>query len=73
MERLRQRGHKVDHNAMDNECSSDFKRVITEDWKATFQLVHPDMHCRNISERAIHMFKAHFLEIITGIDSDFLR
>ena len=60
MERLRQRGHKF--------CSANFKRVITEDWKAALQLVPPNMHCLNIAERAIYTFKAHFLVILSGID-----
>ena len=73
MERFRQRGHKVDHHVMDNECSADFKRVITEYWKATFQLFLPDMNRRNIDERAICTFKANFLAILAGVDSAFLR
>ena len=73
MERLSHRSHKVDNNVMDNEYIADFKRVITEDWKSTFQLVPPDKHCRNIAKRAIHTFKVHFLAILAGVDSDFLR
>ena len=57
---------------MDNECSAKFKQIITEDWKATFQLFPPDIHCRNITECAIRTFKAHFLEILAGVDSAFL-
>ena len=53
MERLRQRGHKVDHNIIENECSADFKRVINENWKATLKIILPDMHRRNIAKRAI--------------------
>ena len=58
---------------MDNECSAEFKRVITEEWKATFQLVPPDMHSRNIAEPVIRTFKAHFLAILAGVDSTFPR
>ena len=56
---------------MDNVCSADFKRIITEYWKSNFQLVPPNMHLRNISKRTIHTFKAHFLEILAGFDSAF--
>ena len=73
MERLRQRGHKVYHHIMDIEFSADFKQVITEHWKATVQLFPPDMHRRKISERTICTFKAHFLAILSGVDSDFPR
>ena len=71
MERLRQRGHKVNHQVMDNKCSSNFKRFITEDRKANFHLVLPDMHLRNITKRDIQTFKAQFLAILAGVDSAF--
>ena len=71
MERLSQSGHKVDHHTMDNKCSADFKRVITEYWKATFQFFPPDMHLRHIAKRAIRAFKAYFLAILAGVDSAF--
>ena len=56
---------------MDNKFSANFKRFITEDWKDTFHLVLPHMNCRNIAERAICTFKAHFLAILSGVDSAF--
>ena len=42
-----------------------------KDWGASYQLVPPNVHRRNISERAIQTFKAHFLEILAGVDPDF--
>eukprot|EP00956_Cyclotella_meneghiniana_P023402 scaffold45578_cov41-Cyclotella_meneghiniana.AAC.1 len=71
MERLKARGHTVDHQVLDNEASADYRRAITEDWKCTYQLVPPDVHRRNIAERAIQTFKAHFLSILAGISSLF--
>ena len=71
IERPRQRGHKFNHHVMDNKYSADCKRFITEDWKDTFQLVPPYMYLCNIAKCAIHMFKAHFLEILAGVDSAF--
>ena len=50
MTHLNAQGLSVNCNIRDNEASADFKRVITETWRAKFQLVPPDMHRRNIAE-----------------------
>ena len=71
MKRLNDKGHKVDIQILDNEASAEYKRVITEKWQAQYQLVPPNVHQRNASEQAIHMFKAHFLSILAGVDPDF--
>ncbi len=47
MTRLTAQGLYVDLNIRDNKASADFKRVITETWRAKFQLVPPDMNRRN--------------------------
>ena len=44
-----------------------------KDWGASYQLVPPNVHRRNISERAIRTFKAHFLSILAGVDPYFPR
>ena len=41
-----------------------------KDWGATYQLVRPNVHRRNIAERAIRAFKAHFLSILAGVNPD---
>jgi hypothetical protein len=61
----------VDLQILDNKASSACKQAITFKWNATFQLIPPDMHCRNRAERAICMFKDHFLAILAGIDAAF--
>jgi hypothetical protein len=61
----------VEHQILDNEASKDYCHAITHDWKATYQLVPPDVHCANAAERAIRTFKAHFLSILAGIDTSF--
>jgi hypothetical protein len=53
MERLKSKGMAVDLQVMDNEASADFKANINNKWKATFQLVPPDMHCCNKAEGMI--------------------
>ena len=52
---------------MDNEASAEYKKVITITWQAKFQLVPPDMHRRNKTERMIGTFKNHLLSIIAGV------
>jgi hypothetical protein len=71
MSRLQARGHTVNHQVLDNECSAEYIRTITDDWKATYQLVPPDVHRRNLAEQAIQTFKAHFLSILSGLSKAF--
>ena len=49
MRRLADRGHQVDVQILDNEVSTDIKRTMVEDWGATYQLVPPNVHRRNIA------------------------
>ena len=68
MQKLADRGHHVDIKIFDNEVSAEFKKKINNDWGATYQLVPPNVHRQNISERAIRTFKAQFLAILAGVD-----
>ncbi len=47
MTRLAARGLSVDLQILDNKASMAYKEAIIFKWKATFQLVPPDMHRRN--------------------------
>ena len=71
MTRLTKRGHCVDLQILDNEYSAAYKLYIDKKWGAKFQLVPPDVHQCNISERAIRTFKAHFLAILAGVSDSF--
>jgi hypothetical protein len=71
MTHLAAKGLSVDLQILDNKASAAYKEAITFKWKATFQLVPPDMHRRNQAERAIHTFKDHFLAILAGVDAAF--
>ena len=71
MQRLDDRVHHVYFQILDNKVSTYFKRIIVEDLCATYQLVPPNLQRRNVSERAIRKFKAHFLEILAGVDPNF--
>ena len=61
----------MDIQILDNEVSKEFKKTIMKDWGATYQLVPPNAHRRNIAERSIITFKAHFLAILAVVDPDF--
>ena len=61
----------VDLQIIDNEASAEYKRAIKEKWNANYQLVPPNTHRSNTSERAICMFKAHFISILAGVAPDF--
>ena len=71
MQRSADRGHHVDVQILDNEFSTDFKKTIVEDWCATYQLVPPNLHRRNVAERAIRTFKAYFLAVLAGLYPNF--
>ena len=73
MKRLADCGHQVDVKILDNEVRAEFKRIIVDDWGATYQLVTPNIHLRNISERAIRTFKAHSLSVLAGVHPEFLK
>jgi hypothetical protein len=64
-------GLSVDLQILDNKASSAYKEAITFKWNATFQLIPPNMHCRNWAENAIRTLKNHFLAIMAGVDAAF--
>ena len=67
MERLCKNGMIVNLQILDNEASTKFKHIITEDLGINYQLAPPDIHRRNTAERAILNFNALFLYILAGI------
>jgi hypothetical protein len=71
MTQLVVRGLSVDLQILDNKASAAYKEAITFKWNTTFQLVPQDMHHRNWAERAVCMFKDHFLALLAGVDSAF--
>ena len=73
MKRLSTKGLTVDLQILDKKVSSKFKRAMTEHWKIKFQLVPPDIHCRNVAERAIQTLKFHFITILVGVTPGFSR
>jgi hypothetical protein len=67
---LRNAGVTPKMHILDNECSEEFKAQIQKN-NMTFQLVPPHDHRRNIPEKAIQTFKAHFISILCGTDKEF--
>ena len=59
MQILANRGHHVEVQILDNKVSAEFKKTIVKDWNASYKLVTPNVHRRNVAERAIYTFKAH--------------
>ena len=70
MTRLKQLNQLLDLQILYNESSIEYKTTMQEVWKVDYQLVLPNIHCRNAEKRVIHKFKAHFLSILAGIDED---
>ena len=70
MTRLHRNEMSVNLQILDNEASSKFKHLITEELGIKYQLVPPDIHRRNAEERVIRTFKSHFLSILAGIAPD---
>ena len=71
MTKLKAAGLDVDLQVLDNEASKAYKEAMVNKWNVKYQLVPPDMHRRNAAERAIRIFKAHFISILAGTDEDF--
>ena len=71
MKRLKKNDPTTSSQAMDNEVSAGFKKVIEKEWNINLKLVPPDVHQRNTAERSICKFKAHFLAILAGVHSQF--
>jgi hypothetical protein len=55
---------------LDNESSVALKRFL-RDANVDFQLVPPHVHRRNAAERAIRMFKNHFIAGLCSVDTNF--
>ena len=68
---LADRGHHVDVQILDNEVSTDFKNTIVGYWCATYQLVPPNVHRRNVVEKYISVHSKHIFSNTTGVYTNF--
>ena len=58
------------HKILDNEISEAYKEKILAT-KMSYQLIPPDDHRRNISERAIQTWKNYFIGVLSGTAATF--
>ena len=71
MQRLKNIGLTTDLLILDNEESQNYKETIRDKLVVDLQLVPPDTHRINASERAIRNFKVHFLAVLSWMEPDF--
>ena len=71
MTQLKQQNQLVELQISDNEASVEYKTTMRDIWKVDYQLVPPNLHRCNSTERAICTFKANCLSILAGIAEDF--
>jgi len=67
---LSERGYNPKHQFLDNEASTALKSHLKASLE-TFQLVLPHLHRKNAAERAIWIFKNHFVSILCGVHQKF--
>ena len=70
IDRFKSAGITPKRHILDNKCSTNFKQTIRDN-NMTYQLVPPHDHRRNMAEKAIQTFKAHFISILCSADKDF--
>ena len=70
VDRLRDSKIEPKMHILDNEISQEFKNAIKAN-QMKFQLVPPNDHRRNIAEKAIQVFKDHFIAVLCGTDVSF--
>ena len=70
--RMKKQGIVPKHQVLDNEISAAYVAEIGIT-KMTYQLVPPNDHRRNISEKAIQIWKDHFVGVKSGTVETFPR
>ena len=68
---LNEAGISPTMHILDNESSKTYAKLIRNNQQTKIQFVPPYMHRRNIAERAIRTFKAHFIAGLCSTDKDF--
>ena len=67
---LESKGHKIQLNVMDNQASNVIKKILAKK-ECKNMLVKPNNHRVNAAERAIQIFKAHFISALATTNSNF--
>ena len=68
--KLTKHGHKTKNFILDNDCSNDMKPTLTKN-NESYQLMPPNMHCRNAAEHAIHTFKITVWQVLPPVTQNF--
>ena len=63
-------GYKIKLNVIDNQCTKQIKKFLTEK-DCELMLVEPHNHHVNAAGRAIQTFKNHFISALATTDSKF--
>jgi hypothetical protein len=67
---LESKGYKIKLNVMDNQATWVIKKFLDAK-QCDLLLVKPNNHCVNAAERAIQIFKAHFIRALATTNSKF--
>ena len=70
VDRLKKAGIQPKMHILDNEISAEFKEAIKANGMS-YQLVPPNDHRRNVAEKAIQVFKDHFISVLCGTAENF--
>ena len=70
VDRLKLHGFSPNMHILDNKCSAEFRETIIKNGMK-YQLVPPHDHRRNIAEKAIQVFKDHFVLVLCGAAVNF--
>ena len=69
LEFLESKGFKIKLNVMDNQCTKQIKKIIT-DKGCELMLVEPHNHRVNAAKHAIQTFKDHFISTLATTNSE---
>jgi len=67
---LESKGYKIKLNVIDNQCTRQIKKFLTDN-DCELMLLEPHNHRVNAAERAIQTFKDHFISALATTDSEF--
>ena len=67
---LESKAYKIKLNVMDNQCTKQIKKILTDN-DCELMLVEPHNHHINAAERAIQTFKDHLISALATTDSEF--
>ena len=70
LERMKAQGIVPTHQVLENEISTAYRLEIKHT-RMTYQIIPPDDHCLNFSEKLIQTWKDHFIGVMSGTEESF--